>query len=813
MSRDDVSRSKSSSRRRGPIDRQKIDREDPPPVAFSRSPQITPGAGHLTRGRRGGFAAGPRMRETSLDDPTNPEIMLISAVIQTGDHQTPQEFGITSEHFHSHRYEWEWIERFVMKYRKTPDKSTFRGQFPDFPLLKTTDVGYGVEAVEKSHLRYILTGTLKDTTSHLMDDDPLEALRFLHSSLTGIDQGGTSRETYADALRDYSPFLEEAQRRIEASQTLGYSGVTFGFPTLNDRIGGLHPGDMAIWAARLGQGKALANGTKVLTPRGYVPIDELTVGSRVTSSDGKATKVIGVFPQGVKQIFEVEFSDGSVIEACEDHLWNVRVGTKPWKVQTTGQVMKRLESGAQRCAVPTISGPAEFVEQRYLYDPYKLGLLLGDGCFRTTTLARFTSADEELIETFGDAVGYRQGYDVELRGVRKVIEGLGLWGKRSEEKFVPRDHLHASPRQRHALLQGLLDTDGSVTISGGVEFSTSSEQLARDVQFLAESLGGHAHWHVRQTSFNGKEGLASYRLIVVLPKEFPPFRLKRKADEWKPRTKYQPARTIVEVRPTDRYEEMTCIAVESPDSLFVTEHAIVTHNTWMLCKVATEAILAGKRVVFVSLEQPRSQIVFRIHTLLGKELGYSLRHRDLMQGVNIDVDVYRSFLSALPETVPDSSSLFVSDPTRGRATPYTLAALVERHDPDLLILDYLTLMKTESDDWQGVARLSKETKLVATQYGVPILAAAQINREGDVGRRPPSAKHLAQSDAIGQDADVIVTMKKESESVLQCLLAKNRSGQDGQVFYSSFKPNEGDIREITQEEATTLVALDVEDDY
>lgn len=425
-----------------------------------------------------------------MDGPINPEILLISSVVQTGDIKPPSSAGITSDHFHSHRQEWNWLERFVMQHRKVPDKATFRSQFPEFPLLVTTDVDHGVEAVEQAHLRYILSSTMREATSHLVDNDPEQAMSLLHSAMAGFNSMTGAKSTNADALREYSPFLEEARRRVEASASLGYAGVTFGYETLNDRTGGLHPGDLAIWAARLGQGK-----------------------------------------------------------------------------------------------------------------------------------------------------------------------------------------------------------------------------------------------------------------------------------------------------------------------------------TWMLCKVAAEAVMSGKKVVFVSLEQPRSQIVFRMHTLLSRALGYSIRHRDLMQGVNMDVGAYESFLMALPDHLPDSSGLYIADPTRGRASPYTLASLMERHDPDLMLVDYLTLMQTESDEWQGIAKLSKDTKLVASQYGVPVLAAAQINREGDSGKRPPSAKHLAQSDSIGQDADVIVTMKKESPSVMQLLLAKNRSGQDGQVFWSSFQPNEGRIAEITHDEAMTLSANDIDDEY
>lgn len=464
-------------------------KQDFAPLRSTALVPTTPGTNGRSPARQARPAAPTSPRGSRLEDPTNPEILLISSVIQTGNIYPANAAGVTPEQFHSHRQEWEWLEDFLMRYRKVPDKATFRSQFPEFPLLRTTDVEHAVEAVENAHLRYTLTSTMRDATTRLVENDPDEALSMMYSTLTGLTRGSGSREANADALRDYSPFLTEAQRRVEASQQLGYSGVTFGFPTLNERTGGLHPGDLAIWAARLGNGK-----------------------------------------------------------------------------------------------------------------------------------------------------------------------------------------------------------------------------------------------------------------------------------------------------------------------------------TWMLCKVAAEAILSGKQVVFVTLEQPRSQIVFRIHTLLAHELGYSLRHRDLMQGTNFDLDHYRSFLVDLPRQIPSDAGLYISDPTRGRANPYTLATLMERHSPDVMLVDYLTLMQTESDEWQGVAKLSKDTKLVASQYGVPILAAAQINREGDSGIRPPSAKHLAQSDSIGQDADVVVTMRKESPSVLKLLLAKNRSGQDGQLFHSVFQPNEGRIKEISGDEARTLVANDIDEE-
>lgn len=215
----------------------------------------SPGHRRVERGRRGGSVAQSRLRETSLDDTTNPEILLVSAVVQTGDHTNGSLAGLNPEFFHSHRQEWEWLVDFLMKYGKVPDKATFRSRFPDFPLLRTTDVEHAAEAVENAHLRYQLTTTLRDATSKLVDDDPTEAMALMHSALAGVNFTTGTRESHADVLRDYSPILAEAQRRMDAASTLGYAGLSFGFPTLNDRTGGMFPGDLVIWAARLGQGK------------------------------------------------------------------------------------------------------------------------------------------------------------------------------------------------------------------------------------------------------------------------------------------------------------------------------------------------------------------------------------------------------------------------------------------------------------------------------------------------------------------------------------------------------------------------------
>ena len=72
-----------------------------------------------------------------------------------------------------------------------------------------------------------------------------------------------------------------------------------------------------------GSGKALANGTEVLTEDGYEVIESLKVGDKVFGTDGKLHTVLGVFPQGKKKMYEIKTTDGVDIPCSPDHLWTL----------------------------------------------------------------------------------------------------------------------------------------------------------------------------------------------------------------------------------------------------------------------------------------------------------------------------------------------------------------------------------------------------------------------------------------------------------------------------------------------------------
>lgn len=366
------------------------------------------------------------------------------------------------------------------------------------------------------------------------------------------------------------------------------------FPYQLEGIAFLMPRHGALLADEMGLGKAQPLDAKILTPDGWKAMGQVRVGDAVVNSAGGVSRVTGVFPQGVRPVFRVEFTDGSATECCDEHLWQVNTPLRDWRgnpprILPLSEIRKQLTrpSGNRLHFIPMVA-PVEFPPAEQLIDPYLLGLLLGDGNLSTGRV-RFSSKDQELIDAVAALVPpgvtltriTPHQYDYRLRseatGVYNPLihwmRDLELLGTRSDTKFIPKNYKFAPLEARVAVLQGLLDTDGHVRPDNNVEYCTVSERLARDVQFLVQSLGGVARIRTKRTTH-----LLAYRMSIILPAGVAPFRLRRKAEAYRPRAKYPPRRAIASVTPVGD-KPVQCIAVDAPDRLYVTDEFILTHNT------------------------------------------------------------------------------------------------------------------------------------------------------------------------------------------------------------------------------------------
>ena len=363
------------------------------------------------------------------------------------------------------------------------------------------------------------------------------------------------------------------------------------------------------------RGRAQPVTTNVLTPSGFRPIGDLSVGDFVIGSNGQPTEVLGVFPQGFKEIYRVFTQDGSSTLASGDHLWAVytrddRRRGKPARVLQTKEMIGNLRAAHyHRYELPLISAAVSFESRAVPLDPYALGLLLGDGCFSCRATPAFATADPELAEALteclpGITVRHKDGVDYVLNRIAKpgevitienpvtgALRQLGLMGRRSSDKFIPEGYLHNSADVRLAVLQGLLDTDGGPVTQTGrtcrVQYTTCSDQLRDDVVFLVQSLGGIAYVRTREAE-GRKPGFARGRevhhrsdahvLDIRLPAGISPFRLSRKVAKFEETGGGEPKRYIERIEPAGT-QEAVCISVAAEDSLYVTEDFLLTHNT------------------------------------------------------------------------------------------------------------------------------------------------------------------------------------------------------------------------------------------
>lgn len=399
----------------------------------------------------------------------------------------------------------------------------------------------------------------------------------------------------------------------------GFEGVLEGFkeapafgaivpsPYLTTLYQGWCRGHLLMRSAPSGMGKAIPNYTIIPTPSGEKRVEEIKVGDYLYNRIGKPTKVLGVFPQGEKQVYQIRFKDGRVAECCDEHLWSYFYGHKTTKLTT--KTLKEIRNiplrvGKEYVIRVPINEAVEVQEKEYLIPPYVFGLFLGDGSFRRNEdnkTFNYSAPDDELVKKIASIMNWNYkknsehncAWTFKAKSTNKnlyvddiLAEHPDLVNTYSGDKYIPKEYLEGSVEQRFDLLNGLLDTDGSVGEKGRISFSTTSEKMAHDVINLCRGLGfvptmfkdKRAHKYSSGCCFTvvvkGKPELKS-KLFTYTPKKekleaYLSNSMRREGNDNNP---------IVEIIETDKYTEMTCFLVDNEEHLFLMNDYIVTHNT------------------------------------------------------------------------------------------------------------------------------------------------------------------------------------------------------------------------------------------
>lgn len=171
-----------------------------------------------------------------------------------------------------------------------------------------------------------------------------------------------------------------------------------------------------------------------------------------------------------------------------------------------------------------------------------------------------------------------------------------------------------------------------------------------------------------------------------------------------------------------------------------------------------------KKVGIISLEMSNNEIAGRL-AALDTGIDFQRIYRNLFQDENQQRRFYDKISS---ETL--NLPIYVSDTTRVNTIDIRAKAdkLKAKHGLDILFIDYLQLVSADQPKNKTrenvISEISRSTKIMAKELGIPIVILCQLNREstkrtGD--SRYPVLSDLRESGAIEQDADVVMFLHRD----------------------------------------------------
>ena len=631
-----------------------------------------------------------------------------------------------------------------------------------------------------------------------------------------------------------------------------------GFPLqgeyLNTILRGARKTKFYLRSGSTGTGKALINGSLVLTPFGYKKIETLKIKDEIFGEDGKIYFVDGVFPQGKKEVYEVEFSDRSIVKCCNEHLWNYQTSSmrgrhsKKWKTKTLQQIIdneqlyEEEKNGYKRWNIYIpMPKPLEFPKIELPIKPYLLGALLGDGSLRSNGSYGFTNEDQDVIDRvnrelknvnanlyqkgkidYEIRIGFGYGYNKNSGLLREILKNLLLDGTNSSNKFIPDIYKFSSIEDRLELLKGLIDTDGYCSGSS-YEFVSVSKKLCEDVKFIVESLGMTAVISEKETSYLYKEekkkGQLAYRLYIKTSDIIPKIHFSQKREkQWKKGQSFA-HRTIREIRKTNQFEEMTCIKTSNPTELFLTNNCIATHNTRLMlgdaCNIAfpyryskrnQKWVREGfkEKVLFITTEIDSEELQTMIWAYLAdvneEKILYNKYENDEEERIQKAIQVAEEYQDNFHwEHIPDPTIEGITAAVRNQ---------VRNHGITHVFYDYIFSSPSLMREFDGqnlreevvLRMLSTKLKDLANELDVFIESGSQLNRgwESSTNGNIRSQNLLRGSTAIADkiDAGYITLPASQEEITMLSKLIETKGGKKPTHVTDIYKLRRGRYKNV-----------------
>ncbi len=316
-------------------------------------------------------------------------------------------------------------------------------------------------------------------------------------------------------------------------------------------------------------GKAQPINTLIPTPEGIRPLGDIKVDGCVYNRFGNPVKVLGVYPQGYLDNYEVVLEDGRKTRCNDQHLWSCYTLKGNLETLTLREMIDQgihsPNSKDLKYFIP-MNEAVEYEKKSYMVDPYIVGAFLGNDAERASIL----SIDDEELLYHIDEVCFS-----------------------AHPKRIPIEYKNGSIEQRYSLIQGLMDTNGKISeIDFAVKFTSVNLELVQDLQEVFYSLG------YRCSIKENKTTKKCYTLFIDISNQdkYKIFRFSHKKEiAFKAYDVFEERRCpkigIKEVNKLPQQEEMMCIYVEDREHLYLTNDCIVTHNTTFAAQCEGSLIL------------------------------------------------------------------------------------------------------------------------------------------------------------------------------------------------------------------------------
>lgn len=341
---------------------------------------------------------------------------------------------------------------------------------------------------------------------------------------------------------------------------------------------------IVIGSGRAGTGKAQPLDSLVRVKNGWKRMGDIQIGDKVITPKGHETEVMGVYPQGEKDIIRITFDDGRVVECCDEHLWNVSHHNWKYEKTITAKEMKAYHDRTigtpnhRKLSITTIDHEHKD-DHSFTTEPYVVGTLLASDNENINAVVSRTESDE-IIDTL-------------------------LY-----EKSVPSEYIEwSSMNQKLDLIKGFMDTAGDVDDRGNTTIMVDNKKLKDDITYIIHSIGGKAYT---------KEENSSYVISVKYHTPRDLFTASEKSEKLPLEAQQHKKVFITEIEYIADKKECQCIYVEDKDHLYITDNFIVTHNTFLSSRVAGLLYKIDKSYKNIILTRPNVEAGEKMGALPGE---------------------------------------------------------------------------------------------------------------------------------------------------------------------------------------------------